>query len=134
MDDLLRMDHPRRDSSQIIVRPFPNLEDGVWPDIRTAGRRTSRGGGPLGDELFFVDNNGTLMVAPVETEASFSNGTPTPLIGDTGYGLGRANSSYAISSDGQRFLVMKREVATSDTTLAVIDNWFEEIRRLEATE
>jgi len=29
---------------------------------------------------------------------------------------------------------MKHEVADSDTTLAVIDNWFEEIRHLEASQ
>jgi hypothetical protein len=30
--------------------------------------------------------------------------------------------------------MMKREVAASDTTLAVIDNWFEDIRRREASQ
>jgi hypothetical protein len=81
--------------------------------------------------LFFVDfNNRTLMVTPVETEASFSHRTPIPLIDGAGYRLAIGGPSYAISSDGQRFLVMKTEVAASDTTLAVVENWFEEIRRL----
>jgi serine/threonine-protein kinase len=121
-------------SGQVIVRPFPNLEDGGPWQISTESGGEPRWG-PFGDELFFVDfENRTLMVTPVETETSFSYGTPTPLFDSTGYRLSVASPTYAVSSDGQRFLVMKDDVVTSDTTLAVIDNWFEEIRRLEATE
>ena len=72
------------------------------------------------------------MVTPVETDTSFSFRTPTPLFDSAGYRLSIGSPTYAISSDGQRFLVMKTEVAASDTTLAVIDNWFEEIGRREA--
>ena len=85
--------------------------------------------------MFFVDyENQTLMVTPVDTETTFSFRTPTPLVDATGYRLSINSPTYAMSSDGQRFLMMKTEYPASDTTLAVIDNWFEEIRRREASQ
>jgi len=121
-------------SGQVIVRPFPIVEeDERWQISEEVGGEPRWG--PFGDELFFVDyDNRTLMVTPVETETSFSYGTPTPLFDSSEYRLSINSPTYAISSDGQRFLMMKREVAASDTTLAVIDNWFEDIRRREASQ
>jgi len=120
-------------SGQVIVRPFPNLEGGMWQISTDSGGEPRWG--PYGDELFFVDfYNDIMMVTPVETETSFSHQTPIPLFEDADYRLSVASPTYAISSDGQRFLVMKTEAPASDTTLAVIDNWFEDIRRLEAAQ
>jgi serine/threonine-protein kinase len=121
-------------SGQVIVRPFPIVEeDERWQISKEVGGEPRWG--PFGDELFFVDyNNNTLMVTRVETETSFSYGTPTPLFDSSEYRLSVNSPTYAISSDGQRFLMMKRGVAASDTTLGVIDNWFEVIRRREAAQ
>ena len=43
-------------------------------------------------------------------------------------------SSYDISPNGQRFLMIKREQNLVPTELIVILNWFEELKRLVPTD
>jgi len=117
--------------ANIIVRPFPNVEDGRW--------RVSNAGGsqPLwsrdGKELFYLDVEHFLNRVPIEGGASFTTGPQTKLFSRTYIAEipTYAGRQYDISSDGKRFLVMKVVATTTNeepTTIVIVQNWFEEVR------
>jgi eukaryotic-like serine/threonine-protein kinase len=122
--------------NEIWVRPFPNVD---------ADRQlVSINGGtqPLwaqnGQELFYV-STGTLMRVPVKTGSAFERGTPEKvfdaspyLVRPPGVQVGRM---YDVWADGQRFLMIKEisdERPPSDR-LILVQNWFEELKRLVPT-
>jgi Tol biopolymer transport system component/predicted Ser/Thr protein kinase len=113
--------------SEIYVQPFPPTRDGggKW--------MISNGGGvqPLwrrdGREIFYLGPNGEAMAADVETGATFKPGIPKPLFiapvfGGAG-GVGTRTSRWAVSSDGQRFLIESSLGATNSAPVTVVLNW-----------
>ncbi|MDA2928243.1 hypothetical protein MYX78_13620, partial [Acidobacteria bacterium AH-259-G07] len=119
---------------EVYVRPFPNVEEGKW---QISGER---GGDPVwspeGRELFYYNFIASgMMAVRIETEPTFSAGSPVLLFtGRYRYGQGR---QYDIHPDGQRFLMIKEggqtEGASAPTQLIIVQNWFEELKRLVPT-
>ena len=89
-------------SYEVYVRPFPGKEP-VHPVSRDGGRypRWRKDG----KELFFVAPDGTMMAASVETTKGFAAGVPQPLFRTHLGGEGVDNRPYAVTKDGQRFLI-----------------------------
>ena len=117
---------------EIYVRPFPNVERGKWK-ISTDGG-ISPVWGPNGRELFYRDlDDGVMMLVGVETEPTFTHATPEILF--TGNYFRAWGRNYDISPDGQRFLMLKEVGQTSETEirLVLVQNWFEELKRLVPT-
>jgi Tol biopolymer transport system component len=117
---------------EVYVRPFPDVNGGHW--------QVSTGGGtrplwaPNGQELFYVSPAGALMRVGVERSPSWATTQPTRLIKE-GYFTAppaTAGRTYDISPDGQRFLLIKPETATPPS-IVVVQNWFEELKRLVPT-
>ncbi|MGH9254765.1 MAG: protein kinase domain-containing protein, partial [Vicinamibacterales bacterium] len=118
---------------EIYVRPFPDVDSGLW--------QVSTGGGtrPLwarnGLELFYRSPTGTVMSVRVERGAMWAASTPTRLF-EGPYFIGGANfvRTYDVSPDGRRFLMIKQGGGGSETaappSLIVVQNWFEELKRL----
>ncbi len=77
-----------------------------------------------------------LMAVPVQTEPSFTPATPEVLFeGDYFFGTPASSRKYDVASDGQRFLMIK-EGGTDEAAspqIILVQNWFEELRRLVAT-
>ena len=71
------------------------------------------------------------MAVRVERGPTFTAGTLTKLFEGRYYVGGAANvgRTYDASPDGQRFLMMKADTNTP-TSLVVVLNWFEELKRL----
>ena len=101
----------------------------------------STGGGmqPLwarnGRELFYVAPDGALMAVPVDARGStWSAGPAVRLFNGRYYNGGDTVSSrqYDVSLDGQQFLMIKQGARNSDaaTSIIVVQNWFEELKRL----
>ena len=68
--------------SEVYVRPFPDV-DAALHQISTNGGATPLWA-PDGSELFYEDD-GRLLAVPVQTEPTFSRGTPMVVIeGDRG--------------------------------------------------
>jgi len=131
---------------QIYVRPFPAVDQGMWRVSPNGGRE------PLwarsGRELFYLAPDGTLMGVRVDVaqgSASFAWAAPMKLIDDRTF-LGGPNVStgmdyflrtYDVSPDGMRFLRIKvKEVGETNVVpdgLVVVQNWFEELKRLVPT-
>ena len=119
---------------QVYVRPFPNVNDAEYR-ISTAGGRTPLFA-PNGRELFFVSGP-ALMAAAVELAPAFRAGNATvvfnapSLILDARL-IGNTGRAYEVSSDGQRFLMLKDDAAAAAQGvrpgIIVVQNWFEELK------
>ena len=119
---------------EIYVRPFPNVNTGQQWLISTAG-----GIKPLwaqnGRELFYVAPDGALMAVAVGSPdaAAWSAGSPAKVVAESYYTRGPGSArSYDVSSDGQRFLMLKPppfDPATA-TQIVMVQGWFEELKRL----
>ena len=121
---------------EIYVRPFPNVDGGKWQVSTNGGTQ------PMwarnGQELFY-ESAGTLMRVPLTRGSRFEAGTPQKLIDGPyvfrlfGLGLGRM---YDVSLDGQRFLMVKessRPERPLSPRMILVQNWFEELKRLVPT-
>ena len=123
---------------EIYVRPFPNVVQGRW--------QVSTGGGtrPLwarsAQELFYLAPTGALMRVGVERGDTWAATVPVQLLearyftGTSRAALGR---TYDVSPDGRRFLMIKPDAGedstAAPTSLVVVQNWFEELKRLVPT-
>jgi len=115
----------------IFVVPFPNVADGKW--------QVSSGGGaephwsPDGHTLFYLDSESLMEMAVGDGDGvQFSHGLATAVL-DRGRYLYNASPprSYAVSPDGQRFLLLKpgQSASTVAPQVIVITNWVEELKR-----
>jgi eukaryotic-like serine/threonine-protein kinase len=118
-------------TDEVYVRPFPDVNGGKW--------QVSTGGGGLaawartGEELFYVDPTGALMSVRVGRGATWNASPPQKLL-DARYFLQMGGSrNYDVSPDGKRFLMIKSAdgpATLAPQSLVVVQNWFEELRRL----
>ncbi|MDA2935363.1 hypothetical protein MYX82_13640, partial [Acidobacteria bacterium AH-259-D05] len=112
---------------QVYVRAYPGLGgqiqisneggiDPLWsPDQR---------------ELFYR-NARDIMVVKIQTNPDFQASKPTLLFTGPELGGGWDYRSWDIMPDGQRFVAV--ETAPTPTELVVVQNWFEELKRLVPT-
>ena len=119
------------------MRPFPEVTSGHW--------QVSTGGGtrPLwshdGKELFYVSPMGALMRIGVEPRRSWSATTPIGVIKDGYFTIpaGNQGRTYDVSADGRRFLMIKdsgsADPAAAPSSLIVVQNWSQELKRLVPT-
>jgi serine/threonine-protein kinase len=122
---------------EIYVRGFP-AGGGKW--------QVSDGGGALarwsddGRELFYRTDDGIMAVGVDGRGATFEVGTPRnlfdgPFLGGTN-GItvgGFVFPDYTVSGDGQRFVMFAgREETSRPTSVRLVTNWFDELRRLTA--
>jgi len=122
---------------QIYVRPFPDIEgDRV--------QVSNRGGSfPLwsrdGRELFYLQEVDPVQLISVslnigEIDRAFRIGAREALL-DWPYFRNNEGRSYDVSLDGQRFLALKEAAETdaSPPQILIVQNWFEELKRLVPT-
>lgn len=104
--------------AEIYVQRFP-LSSDKW--------QISTGGGeqPLwrsdGKELFFITEDRKLMAAEIKTEGKFESSIPRELF-QGGVKTGFAYS-YAVSADGQRFLMSAPIDASARAPMTIVLNW-----------
>ena len=117
---------------EIYVSPFPNVSGGQRQVSSTGGIQ------PLwvrsGRELFYVAPDGALMTVPVQShDTTWSAGTATKLFAAS-YFTGGIARGYDVSSDGQRFVMIKEGGGTDQIAAAsqiiVVQHWAEELKRL----
>jgi serine/threonine-protein kinase len=125
---------------EIYVRPFPDVGAGHW-QVSTARGGFHAHWSPDGSELFYLevrDNAVAMLAVPVDTGEVFRHGVPTELF--TGpYFYGSENAApdvYDVSADG-RFLMIKQFEAPDEKQtpeIVIVENWFEELKRLVPTD
>ena len=91
---------------------------------------------PNGRELFFVSQD-ALMAVPITPGQQLAIGTPRTLFrmrdpsAEEGFEVGTTRGvAYDVSPDGSRFLMMKTPAPPAYTEIVVVQNWFEELKRL----
>ncbi|HEY2945725.1 MAG TPA: protein kinase [Vicinamibacteria bacterium] len=111
--------------ADVYVRPFPDVERGVWKVSKEGGFRF--GWAHNGRELFYIDGSKTLMSVPVDTSgATFRAGTPVKLFDASKYSSWAPPRNFDVSPDGRRFLMIKDGPVRDQ--LVVVQRWFEELK------
>ena len=114
--------------TEVYVQPFPG-PGGKW-------QISTEGGGevvwnPNGREIFYRAGN-KIMAADIPAQSSFSAGRPRAVVELTwDPGPNSFPSTYDVSPDGQRFLLVKPPVgrASGLTQINMVLNWFEELKQ-----
>jgi Tol biopolymer transport system component len=118
--------------SEVYVQPYPG--PGGKYQISTEGG-TEPIWNPKGKELFYRSGH-KMMAVDVATQPSFSIGKPKMLFQGPYVPTSTALPYYDVSPDGQRFLMIKPTEQTASpslTQIVVVQNWFEELKRLVPT-
>ena len=115
-------------STEIYVRPFPNLQDGRW--------QISSGGGtrPVwrGNEIFYVKQPQpfTMMSVPVGTVSGFTHGNAVEVFSGP-YLAQLVGRTFDVTKDGQKFLLIKIPTAAQGPEtvrrIVIVSNWTEEL-------
>jgi Tol biopolymer transport system component len=112
---------------EIYVSPFPDVKSSRHLISTDGGTRPTwaRSGG----ELFYVSARGALMAVPVRITSTLVTGKPVPLF-EMSYFRGLAGRTYDVSSDGQRFLMIKDADVDTSAQIIIVENWLNELERL----
>jgi len=103
---------------EVYVARFPGLEDKV--EISAAGATRPRWSRD-GRELFYRQGD-ALMAVAVNAGAAFRADTPRRLF-EGAYSGESGESAFDVSLDGQRFLMVKSDEASTLRQLTVVQNW-----------
>ena len=124
----------------IYVKPFPNIDDGLWNVSNGVGINPVWA--PDGRELFYMglpgrnlaapgqsDLTPSLMVAQIETGPTFSARTPEPLFSLSAYAVSETRADarpFDLAPDGDRFIFRKSDESVD--SLIFVQNWLEELK------
>jgi hypothetical protein len=117
-----------------------------YPDGAAAVRVSGNGGyaptwAASGRELFYVSLDGAMMSVAVDTELDFSSRQPVELFKESFRNYPTSARFYDVAPDG-RFLMIRRQQASVPVVqprppnaagIVVVQNWFEELKRLVPT-
>ena len=102
--------------------------------VSVGGGREPRWG--ANGEIFYRNENGDRMFGvTAPTAPTLKVGTPVPLFQGQFYiaPTGSPRPQYDVTADGQRFLMLAPvpgESLTDQSRIVVVQNWFEELKRL----
>jgi Tol biopolymer transport system component len=110
---------PESGNAEIYVQPFPgpgerkriSTNGGVQPKWKRDGR-----------ELYYLLPDGTLMAVEMTVGTTIEPGIPRPLF-QTRLTPSAITDQYAVTADGQRFLVLTPVGDASETPITVVFNW-----------
>jgi serine/threonine protein kinase len=120
---------------EVFVRPFPALDTGKLQVSGAGG--VEPWWGHKGNELFYFTPTGMLMSVTVSGSTTPTSGVPVNLFDARSFLFqpnGSAAATFDVSPDGSRFLMLRSTVdraqAESSSMLVIVQNWFEEMKRL----
>jgi serine/threonine protein kinase/Tol biopolymer transport system component len=121
---------------EVYVQPFPG-PGGKWQISNEGGAEPlwSRNGKQLFYRQPYYRRENQVFVVDVQTGSGFSATKPRLLFEQSGYSGMAPIRTWDISPDGQRFLMVKQEERKPQpvTELILVQNWFEELKRLAPT-
>ena len=108
-------------NDEVYVQSFP-LSGGKWQISTGCGSEPKWWND--GTELFYVAADRTLMAAPVRKAGTgFEPGAPTRLFAVPVIPYIVSRDTYAVSADGNRFLISRPAGETAATPITVVLNW-----------
>ena len=111
---------------EVWVRPFPDANQRRIK-ISVAGGSQPLWG-PDGRDLFYLNQAGDMMAAPVQLAPDFALGVGIELFPNRGYRTTTAARGYALSPIDGRFLMRKLVTESSGgNNISVVLNWFQEL-------
>ncbi|MCA1573001.1 MAG: protein kinase [Acidobacteria bacterium] len=110
---------------EVYVQTFP-ASGGRWR-VSTDGGRQPRWRRD-GKELFYITADGKLMVVDVKLGATFEADVPQTLFGTRVLTLPSFRNQYAVTADGQRFLINLMIEETSATPISIVVNWTADLK------
>ena len=118
---------------EIYVRPFPDVNSGLWPVSTGGGMQASWA--PDGRGLFYLKPDGVLMSVQVEPGATWKASAPVKIVESRyffGSPTGLFNRPYDVSKDGKRFLMVKSQQGSDQNSpppqIVVVQHWLEELK------
>jgi hypothetical protein len=115
------------ESSQVYVRPFPNVDVGSWQISPDGGSQPIWG--RRGDELYYRDAKGAMAAVAVRAASTFSADRPKILFGRRYLAAGTAGWNYDVAPDGRFLMIKDAETDRASTSLLVVSNWTEELKQ-----
>jgi serine/threonine-protein kinase len=123
-------------SSEVFVRPFPNVDGGRWQISPDGGTRPAWSAD--GRELFFLDGKGRLVSAPITTRGTDFATAASRIVLNTPYYAGSSITgadlrAFDVAPDG-RFLMIKENLTPEGTanaatpSLLAVLNWIVELK------
>ncbi len=110
---------------EVYVRSFPDVDARRWQISVRGG--TSPAWGHSGRELFYW-GEGSLMAMEVVPAPTFVRGQTRALFSAEGYFNAGTRSTYDITADDQRFVMIRDAEALVETDLVIVQNFFEELK------
>jgi serine/threonine protein kinase/Tol biopolymer transport system component len=111
---------------EVFVQPFPST-GGRYQISRSTGTQPIWRGD--GRELFFLTADGQMMVVTVDTRTQFEVSKTPEALFDTGITPGNGWRQYAVTKDGQRFLINTPARGSNPATLTVVTDWQAALRK-----
>jgi serine/threonine-protein kinase len=117
---------------EIYIQRFPG-PGGKWQISSEGG--TESLWAEDGKQLFYRWQD-QVWAVDIETDGDFKSGTPRLLFEQLGFVFGDNIRSFDLSKDGKRFLMARfgSRKPTPVTEMILVQNWFEELKRLVPTE
>ena len=114
---------------EVYVRPFPDADAALHQISTNGGTRPLWV--PDGSELFYADGD-RLLAVPVQTEPTFSRGTPMVVVEGDYRLTSIPGRRYDIDPSGERFLLVKASGGPGSDgrslpSLTFVLDWFEEL-------
>lgn len=114
-------------TNEVFVRAFP-VTAGKW-QISTAGGEQPRWRRD-GKELFYLSADHKLMSVEVKIDGpTFEHNPPTALFGTRVGGIDTPGNYYAVTADGQRFILNSLVAEAAYTPITVVLNWTADLKR-----
>ena len=113
---------------EVYATPYPSAQT-KWPISVSGGVQPAWRGD--GKELFYLEPQGQLMAVPIRNGPSLEVDEPQRLFETGVFPLGNPNynrNHYAVTSDGQRFLINQPAGTSSAATVTVIVGWTASIK------
>jgi serine/threonine protein kinase len=112
--------------NEVYVQSYPGRSE-KW-QVSTRGGEDPRWG-EGGHEIFYLAPDQEMMSAPCRTSPSFDPGTPKSLFAAKVLLPGNDRAHYAVTADGQTFILYAPSASRSLPTTTVVVNWLAEVAR-----
>jgi Tol biopolymer transport system component len=113
-------------TGEIYVQSYPSAE-GKWQISNQGG--TEPEWRRDGQELYYLSPDRTMMSVAVTTDPAFSAGVPEPLFSAPVIPSPYEWNRYAVSADGERFLLVAPVSADTAPPISIIVNWTQGLAR-----